>query len=69
MSCAAGALPWMAPCCAECAQRAGAVGDPSPTSAPSTSTAGGASAGALLVLGLIFVGVVYGEKLLGKLGG
>ena len=58
------ALPWLAPCCPDCAQRAGATGD-----TPPTSTAGLSGAGGLLVLAAIFVGVLYGEKVLGKLGG
>jgi len=72
MSCAAGALPWVAPCCAQCAgARAAGAADPSPSTAPPQTTTSGLStgAGAALVLGLIFLGVVYGEKMLGKLGG
>lgn len=62
------AMPWLLPCCADCARsrQAGAIGD-----APAPATGGGLSTetGALLVLASIFVGVLYGEKILAKLGG
>jgi hypothetical protein len=63
------ALPWLAPCCANCARSRGAAGAAGDT--PAAPSSGGLStgAGALLVLGAIFVAVIYGEKFLTKLGG
>lgn len=72
MSCAqAKGLPWLAPCCSGCGGRARAAGDVAtiPSSSSSTSSSGAAGYGALLVLGGIFVAVVYGEKVLRSLGG
>lgn len=62
-------LPWLSSCCADCARsrQAGAAGD-APSIAPSVEP-GKAGLGALLVMGAIFVGVLYGEKILAKLGG
>jgi hypothetical protein len=60
-------LPWLVPCCAGCASRgaAGGVGDaPAPSVEP-----GKTGAGALVVLGLLFLGVLYGEKVMTRLGG
>ncbi len=65
-------LPWLKPCCATCAGRARAAAGDVATTSSSTSSApssGAAGYGALLVLGGIFVAVVYGEKVLRGLGG
>jgi hypothetical protein len=68
--CISAGLPWLAPCCADCARSRGAAGATGDTPAPSPAIAADSSAGlALLTLGGIFLAVVYGEKILSKLGG
>ena len=65
------AMPWLAPCCADCGRGRGAAGDvaPLPGTSSSSSSSSSAGLGAVLVLGGIFLAVMYGEKVLTKLGG
>jgi hypothetical protein len=63
--CQAGAaLPWLLPCCPDCA--AGRHDEQAGSTGPGEG--GMAGGGALLVLGAIAVAVLYGETILKKLG-
>jgi hypothetical protein len=63
-------MPWLAPCCSDCAQaraagEAGAAGDAAAPSSGQLST----GTGALLVLGGMAVILLWGDQILRKLGG
>ena len=59
-----------APCCAACAKKpAGALPITDDASSSTPTSAGAANVGAILTFALVFLGVLYGEKLLTRLGG